>query len=119
MSKLELWAQSHPQKLLIRTFVDSPASTSTKSLCKVTTGKISEDDIREAIGNPTNSSKTVVLVCGPESCVQELSSFAHPLFNRLCSMIDALSGPKDRDGSQGAIGGILGKLPGDFKVWKL
>lgn len=34
-------------------------------------------------------------------------------------MIDALAGPKNWDGSQGPVGGVLGRIPGKFDIWKL
>ncbi|KAI5125059.1 hypothetical protein M0805_007482 [Coniferiporia weirii] len=96
--KLASWSQDKPEELEIRTFVDNMDGATNQS--GLVEGRISKADIKAALG--TSNGKTIILVCGPEP------------------MMEALAGPKNRDQSQGPVGGVLGEMDSrKFDVWKL
>ncbi|KAI0053032.1 ferredoxin reductase-like C-terminal NADP-linked domain-containing protein [Auriscalpium vulgare] len=119
-------ADSNPERLRIRLFVDSlsDSATSPVPFSQLSAGRIGKHDIEQALGLGADSGRSwwrwlsrsqstvqsadihqknvLILVCGPEP------------------MVASIAGPYGRNFSQGAVGGALAEL--GFKagqVWKL
>lgn len=79
-------------------------------------GMLDRKRVEKAIGRGgvgvEGGKRRVVIVCGPEGCVEFRSRPSPSLLTTSgsCSMVNAVAGPRGRNFSQGSVGGILGEL---------
>ena len=109
---LDAIASRHRDNFAVDYMVDTGDDSSPRGAAQgLHVGRLDAKELRKRIGRCAGDGKRVVVVCGPEPFVfRSPRAIANRLTYHSHRMVEAVAGPRARDGSQGEVGGVLRTL---------